>query len=174
MRKHIPAVIIGLMIVLVVLLAVAGCQSAPPVPTTTTSVVSTTSTSSTTTSTIVGNDETAYIQSQLDANNSFYVNRTYIVDTTIYPPFGSTITFGPNGKFIRTAEAPVKNGTNPMIVLNTGNVTIDNLDIAGPNPCVVTWEHHPPDVYWYAQYDPAKEWHHAIRFSSGSNSSTTE
>lgn len=134
-----------------------ACQ--PVTPPTTTTVVSTTTT------TIMG-DSTSFIQNQLNTTGRFDVNQTYVVNNTLRPPAGSTLNFGPNGKFIRNGSAPILNGTNPVISLETGNVTINNLRIQGDNPCYWTYF---DTGYRYSQYDTKREWHHAIRIVSGSN-----
>ncbi len=118
----------------------------------------------TTTSPAPSGDATSFIQSQLNANNYFLVDRNYQVDGTINPPNGSTIEFTPNGQFTRTVNAPVV-GTLPVIQLDKGNVTLKNPRITGPNPCYWTYFQ---TGYKYSQYDPKREWNHAISILGGS------
>ena len=110
-------------------------------------------------------DSTAYIQSQLDKNKYFYVDRNYIVDGTITPPNGSVLEFNPNGQFTRTADAPLI-GTLPVILLEKSNIQLKNPRITGPNPCYWTYFQ---TGYKYSQYDPKREWNHAISIMGGEN-----
>jgi hypothetical protein len=56
-------------------------------------------------------------------------------------------------------------GTLPVILLETGNVVLRNPKITGPNPCYWTYF---DTGYKYAQYDPKREWNHAISIMGGS------
>lgn len=143
--------LIALVVVCVILLA---CQPVPPEGGTTTTTVAPPS-----------GDATEYIQSQLDENNYFLVDRNYIVDGTIKPPFGSTIEFNPKGQFTRTSSAPLI-GTLPVILLENSNIQLKNPRITGPNPCY--WEYFNTG-YKYSQYDPKREWNHAISIMGGEN-----
>ena len=79
-----------------------------------------------------GADETPFIQATLEATGEFTVDRPYIIDTPLVPPANSTITFTPNGRFVRTSAV---DGTRilPIIELRYGNVTILDPVIEGPN-----------------------------------------
>lgn len=149
-----------ILLVIVAMLALTlSCQPLPPTGTT-----STTTTQTTTTVVIPSGDATAAIQSSLNANKYFYVDKNYTVNGTINPPNGSQIVFGPNGQFTRTAAAPVV-GTLPVILLDKGNVTLKSPRIVGPNPCYWTYF---DTGYKYSQYDPKREWNHAISIMGGS------
>ena len=144
------------LLVIIPIVILMACQPSP------TPLTTTTSTSATTPS----GDATTFIQNQLNTYGRFDVNQSYIVNGTIRPPAGSTLNFGPNGRFVRNSAAPINNGTNPVISLETSNVTLNNPRIQGDNPCYWTYF---DTGYKYSQYDTKREWHHAIRIVSGTN-----
>lgn len=143
-----------LILAIVFACVLAACQPAPPV---------TTNAPTTTISVPVTADATATIQTNLNTNKYFYVDKNYIVDGTITPPANSKITFGPNGKFTRTAAG--SGGNKPILVLKNSNITLENPNIVGPNPCY--WKYFDTQ-YTYSQYDPKLESNHAISITGGS------
>lgn len=144
--------LIILVVAIVIGLLLLACQPIPPGQGTTTTIPT-------------NSDATDAIQESLDQNNYFYVDRNYTVDGTIVPPRGSTIEFSPAGQFTRTASAPLI-GTLPVILLDQSDVILKSPRIIGPNPCY--WEYFNTG-YKYSQYDPKREWNHAISIMGGEN-----
>lgn len=139
---------------LVLLALLTACQApVPPAPTTTVPPSS--------------GDSTAALQAALDSSGSLYVDTAYIVDGTLKPPAGSTITFGPHGLFRRTATPNAPHLA--MIEMRAGGVTLNRPRLIGPNGCYWSWPYDPPEVYTYSQYDPKREWNHGISILGGSS-----
>ena len=147
-------------------------------PTTTTSTTSTTAppTTTTTTTTVpTGSDETPAVLAQLEANGSIYINREYRIDSPLVPPAGSTITFGPGGKFVRTDALGYGIRKWPVLDLRHGNITVINPVIEGPNTGRYTYTRD-GQTYLYAHegtgiggVDPNMEESGGIVFNGGSN-----
>ena len=149
--------------------------STPPTtqpPTTTTTTTTTTSLPPSTSTTIPsGNDQTAQVLAAL-SDGYEYINQTYIINSPLIPPAGATIEFGPNGKFLRTAEV---DGTRilPIVDLRNGNNTLINPFIQGPNTGRYSRTINGV-TYYYAHegtgiggVDPNMEENTGIRFSGG-------
>lgn len=111
----------------------------------------------------VTGDATAELQTTFNEHKNVYLNAKYEIYGTLTPAENTTITFGPEGKLVRPADTPIK-GTLPVISLTNSNITINNATIQGPNPCF--WQYN---GWTYAQYDPQREWNHAISITKGSN-----
>ena len=82
---------------------------------------------------LVGHDETLAVQAALDIQGSFTVDRAYRIDSPLVPPPGSTITFAPGGKFVRTDDVGYGVRKWPVVELRHGGVTILDPVIEGPN-----------------------------------------
>lgn len=122
---------------------------------------------------VVNRDQTSSVLSSL-SDGYEYINQTYIINSTLTPPAGATIEFGPNGKFVRTSAV---DGTRllPIVELKNGNNTLINPKIIGPNtgrlPRTIDGK-----VYYRASegtglggLDPNMEGNTGIRFAGGSN-----
>lgn len=149
-------VIVGLL----ALLSLA-CQPTTPLPPT--------GPTTTTTTTVPANgDATKALQDTLDRDRQLYVNTSYTVNGTITPPAGSTITFGPQGRFVRQRSDLPR--STAVIQLIHGNVTLNSPRIVGPNPCYwIFVDQLGRGEFPYSQYDATKEGHHGITIEGGSN-----
>lgn len=140
--------------VIAALALLAACEptATPPNPATTTTPPPTTATN------------TAGLQADLD-DGVLYVDRQITSDGTLRPPAGATITFGPNGRLVRTAAS-----TGAAVDVATTGVTIRDLRVTGPNPCYWTNEQtfNPASIgERYAQYDPRREEQAALYVRTG-------
>jgi hypothetical protein len=157
MTNRLSMLFLGILIGILIVILLA-CQPVPPVstnPVTTTAVTTTVPSS--------GSDDTAALQNTLNVSKYLYVNREYRVDGILTPPAGSKITFGPNGRFTRTAAG--NGGGKSVLLLKNSNITVENPYIVGPNPCY--WKYFDTN-YTYSQYNPQLENNHAISISGGS------
>lgn len=149
---------------LVFLFVLAGCVPVGSGTTTTgtssTILPTTTTTSAPTTTIPVGVSQTDMLQAQLNTGN-LTINEPVISDGSLFPPVGATITFGSNGKLIRTSAS-----TGSAIDVRANGVTLNNVKVQGPDPCF--WK-IPDNWGWpaqigqmYSQYDPTRESQHGI------------
>jgi len=120
---------------------------------------------------VVNRDQTSSVLSSL-SDGYEYINQTYIINSTLTPPAGATIEFGPNGRFLRTSEV---DGTRilPIVDLRNGNNTLINPFIQGPNTGRYS-RTIDGRTYLYAHegtgiggVDPNMEENTGIRFSGG-------
>lgn len=132
MPNAVRSLVVATLITLVVIALFVAVACTPPGGGGTTTTSTTTSTTSTT-SLPAGPDETPTVQAALDATGTFHVDRAYRIDSPLVPPAGSTITFGPNGKFVRTDALGYGIRKWPIIELAHGNITILDPVIEGPN-----------------------------------------
>jgi hypothetical protein len=146
--------VVALSALLIVAAVLLACDPTMPLPTTTT--INTT----TTTTVPVGASQTAALQAQLNTG-TLNINSTVISDGSLFPPAGATITFGPNGKLVRSSAS-----TGSAIDIGQPGVTLNNVRIQGPDPCY--WV-IPDNWGWpaqigqkYSQYDPTRESQHGI------------
>ena len=116
-----------------------------------------------------GSDETALVLADL-SDGYAYIDRTYVIDSPLVPPAGSTIEFGPGGKFLRTAAV---DGTRtlPILELRNGGVTVLDPVIEGPNTGRYEFRGH---VYAHegtgiGGVDPNMEENGGLYFTGGSD-----
>ena len=151
-----------------------GCSTtttAPPTTTTTTAPTTTTTTSTTTTvPPAPGGDETPAVLAALQATGRFHVDRTYLIDSPLVPPAGSTITFGPGGKFVR-GDGGYGTRKWPVIELTHGDITILDPVIEGPNTGRYEFrgETYAQEGTGIGGVDPNMEESGGFYFSGGSN-----
>lgn len=161
MRKRLSILFLGIVLGMLLFVLVACQAPLPPTNSVTTTIAATTVPSS-------GSDDTAALQNTLNASKYLYVNTEYRVDGTLTPPTGSKITFGPNGRFIRTQAGTA--GGKKILVLKNSNITLENPYIIGPNPCYWTYF---DTGFMYSQYNPQLENNHAISIEGGSGYTIT-
>ena len=79
-------------------------------------------------------DATAALNRALDEHQSVLVNLPLVVNGTVTPPPGATLTMVADGAFVRSADAP-RERFRPVILIVADDVTLVDVVVRGPNPC---------------------------------------